>query len=334
MMSLWWWALPIVLLPILWHRQKREQTQAAPLATARFLPQSAPVQLRVWHWTELLLLTLRCLLLLALIALLADPVLPWRGDSVLVVPGADPAFVDRQVREAGLAEARRIDLPGRDAFQWLHEHEREFKPQARLLLVGDVAMPAVLPRLRHPLTLRTQAVPPASSAQSDFHVAVHSRRAAEWRKLFAALDGPRRYVLDEQAASQAALVIWDLPQAPPAGLRAPLWWIADASAFPELAKAPHVDGLRYLDSPRGRLWSAAWLPPQDAEGARTMFDTWQRLHAGVLPYTAPPQAPLVDAHAPAGPSGGPSSGALRDMLAAALLVLFALERMLSHVRRR
>jgi hypothetical protein len=130
--------------------------------------------------------------------------------------------------------------------------------------------------------------------------------------------------------ANTGLVIWDLPEQPPAGLRAPLWWVADATAFPELEKAPQVDGLRYMDSQRGRLWSAAWLPPRDAAAARTMFATWQRLHAGAHPYTAPPQAPAVDASAPAGPGGG----ALRDALAAALLVLFALERIATHVRRR
>jgi hypothetical protein len=331
MNSLWWWALPVLLLPILWHRQRREQTRAMPLATARFLPQSEPVQLRVWRWSDLLLLLLRCLLLAGLIALLADPVLPWRGDSVLGVPGADPAFVDRQAREAGLADASRIDLPGRDAYGWLHRHEREFKPQARLLLVGDVAMPAVLPRLRHAVRVRPQAAPALPSEQ---HVAIYSRRTDAWRKLFAALDGPQAYVFDGQAGPQTALVIWDLPQSPPPGLRAPLWWVADTAAFPELDKAPQVDGLhgafKSLDSPRGRLWSAAWLPPADADAARTMFETWQRLHAGVRPHTAPPQAPVVDARAPAGPSGG----ALREALAMALLVLFALERMLTHVRRR
>ena len=327
MNSLWWWALPVLLLPILWHRQKREQTKAAPLATARFLPPSSPVQLRVWRWQDLLLLLLRCLLLATSIAWLADPVLPWRGDSVLVVPGADPAFVDRQLRDAGLSEVRRIDLPNRDAYRWLHEHEREFDPKARLLLVGDVAMPAVLPRLQHAVVVRPQALPVAAS---EHHVAVYGERVEAWRKLFAALEGPQRYVLDAHAGLKTELLIWDTPQPPPPGLRAPLWWVVDASAFPELAKAPQVDGLRYVDTPRGRLWSAAWLPPHDAAAARTMFETWQRLHAGVQPHTAPPQAPLVDARAPAGPFGG----ALRDALSAALLVLFALERIATHVRRR
>ena len=327
MNSLWWWALPVLLLPVLWHRQKREQTRALPLATARFLPATKPVQLRVWRWDEVLLLALRCLLLLALIALLADPVLPWRGDSVLVVPGADPVFVDRQARAAGLADARRIDLPGREGYRWLREHEREFRPQARLLLVGDVAMPAALPRLRHPLTVRPQAAPVAPPEQ---HVAVYSRRAQEWRTLFDALGATQRYVIEEQAGPGTGLLIWDLPEPPPAGLRAPLWWVADTAAFPELQKAPQADGLHYLDSRRGRLWSAAWLPPQDAAAARTMFETWQRLHFGVRPHTAPAQAPAVDARTPAGPDGG----ALRDMLAMALLVLFALERMVTHVRRR
>jgi len=326
MNSLWWWALPVLILPILWHRQKREQTKAVPLATARFLPPSSPVQLRVWRWQDLFLLLLRCLLLATLIAWLADPVLPWRGDSVLVVPGADPAFVAKQLRDAGLTEARRIDLPNRDAYRWLHEHEREFDPQARLLLVGDVAMPAVLPRLQHAVVVRAQALPVAAS---EHHVAVYGQRIEEWRKLFAAIEGPQRYVLDAQAGLRTELVIWDTPQTPPPGLRAPLWWVVDTSAFPELEKTPQVDGLHYLDTPRGRLWNAAWLPPRDAGAVRTLFETWRRLHAGVSPHTAPPQAPLVDARTPAGPVGG----ALRDALSAALLVLFALERIATHVRR-
>ena len=41
MTSMWWFALPVLLLPIWWHRQKRERVKALPLATARFLPRAA-----------------------------------------------------------------------------------------------------------------------------------------------------------------------------------------------------------------------------------------------------------------------------------------------------
>ena len=35
MNQLWWFALPILLLPIWWHRRKREQHKAELLATSR-----------------------------------------------------------------------------------------------------------------------------------------------------------------------------------------------------------------------------------------------------------------------------------------------------------
>jgi len=324
--SLWWWALPVLLLPILWHRRKREQDRAGPLATARFLPKSEPLQRRVWRWREPLLLLLRCLLLLALIALLADPVLPWRGATVLVAPGSAPGLVEREARAAGMQEAPRLTLPGRDALAWLHAHEREFQADARLLVVGDVPMPAVLPRFRHEVILRSAPVP---AAAPERHVAVFSTRLETWRRLFGALDG-LRVVIDARPDARTGLVVWDLPEAPPAGLRAPLWWVTDAGAFPELANAPRLKGMRYADSPRGRLWHNAAWPPSDAEAARTLVADWQRLHHGPMPWTAPAQVLAPDAAA----LMRPASGALRAWLALLLVVLFALERMATHVRRR
>ena len=88
---LWWYALPVLLLPIWWHRQKRERLKSEPLATARFLPVAAPEQLRVWRWRDRMLLLVRCLLLLALIAWLAATIFPGRGDTVLLDAGADKA---------------------------------------------------------------------------------------------------------------------------------------------------------------------------------------------------------------------------------------------------
>jgi len=325
MNSLWWWALPVLILPILWHRRKREQTRSAPLASARFLPAAQPKQLRVWRWSDPLLLILRCLLLATLIALLADLVLPWRGDTVLVVPGTDAALVDREA--AALQDARRIALPDRDAVDWLHAHEREFKPEARLLVIGDIAMPATLPRFQHQVVLRSQPLAPAAAER---HVAIFSARPDAWRRLFATPAGPLRYVVDAQPGPKTALIVWDLPDAPPAGMRAPLWWIGDARTVPELAKAREAGAIRYADSARGRLWSMDAWPLADADGARALLASWQRLQYPPQPFTAPPQLLAADAHAPAGPAGG----ALRELLSLALLVLFVLERMLTHVRRR
>jgi hypothetical protein len=324
-MSLWWWALPVVLLPILWHRQKREQVKTSLLASARFLPAAEPKQQRVWRWHDVTLLLLRCLLLVTLIALLADLVLAWRGDTVLIVPGTPPAVVEKET--TGFGNAQRFTLPDRDAVTWLHAHEREFEPGARLLVVGDAVMPAVLPRFRHAVVLRTAAAP---AAPAERHVAVFSDRADAWRQMFAAADGAWRIVVDAAPGQRTELVVWDRPDAPPAGLRAPLWWVTHADGFPALAHAAAVDGMRWTDSPRGRLWHADGWPPRDPDGARALFAAWQRLHMGAQPYTPPAQALVADAAAPA----GPASGALRHWLGLALVLLFALERIVTHVRRR
>jgi len=106
--------------------------------------------------------------------------------------------------------------------------------------------------------------------------------------------------------------------------------VTDAHAFPELDKATQIDGMRVAASRRGRVWQVAGWPPHDPEAARAMFAAWQRLHLGPQPWTTSTQALVADANAPA----GPASGALREILATVLVVLFVLERMLTHARRR
>ncbi len=327
MTSLWWLALPVLLLPVWWHRQKRERVKAEPLATARFLPRADPQQRRVWRWTDRLLLLVRCLLLLGVIALLADLALPWRGDTVLVARGTDPAWLERQVKEAGFTSARRMELPAGDPLGWLASHEREWKADARLLVAGAVPTPAVQPQFRHRVELRTA---PQSFPKSEHHVAVVSKRAAHWRALFAALDGPQRYLVTDTPDAQSELIVWDVPEAPPVSLRAPLWWIGDASAFPELRNAPSIDGMRYAGSARGRLWSSGAWPPADADAARALFENWQRLHFAPVAYPAPSQA--LAAIPSARIADG--AGALREQLLIALAALFALERIMAHASRR
>ncbi|MEW6024166.1 MAG: BatA domain-containing protein [Pseudomonadota bacterium] len=327
MNSLWWLALPTLLLPIWWHRKKRVQVAAEPMATARFLPRTEPRQMRVWRWADVILLIVRCLLLACLIAWLADPVLPWRGNTVVVAEGTDARWAEQQVQGAGFGDAARLSLPAAGALAWVRSHEREWKPDARLLVLGDIPMPATPPQFRHALDLRTLAKP---GAAGEVHVAVVGERAGEWQRMFAALNGPLRAVVDAAPGAKTELIVWDKPEAPPASMRAPLWWIADASAFPELAKAPTVDGIRYADSPRGRLWTSDAWPPSDAAAARRVLETWRSLHYAPLPYTAPSQS---FAASPT-PAATHADGALRGILMWALVALFALERMVTHARRR
>ena len=246
---------------------------------------------------------------------------------MLVAPGTDAAWLERQVSDAGFKGARRIELPAGDPLGWLAAHEREWKAGARLLVAGDVPMPAMQPQFRHRVELRSAAAP---FAKTDHRVAVVSKRAAHWRALFAALDGPQRYLVTETPDAQSELIVWDMPEAPPPSLRAPLWWIGDASAFPELRNAPSIDGMRYADSARGRLWSSSAWPPADADAARALFETWQRLHYAPVAYPAPSQvlAATPSARMAAG------AGALRDQLLIALAALFAIERILAHASRR
>lgn len=319
MISLWWLALPVLLLPVWWHRQKRERATAVPLATARFLPRANPLHRRVWRWTDRWLLLVRCLLLVTLIAWLADLVLPWRGDAVLIAPGTNTVWAERQIKESGFTGASRIALPSNDAFGWLARHESEWKPDARMLLLGDVAMPAVKPALSHALTVRSR---PAAFPKSEHRIAIVSKRAERWRALFAAVDGPRRYVIDAAPGPASELIVWDMPEAPPPQLRAPLWWIGDATAFAELKNVAKAD------SARGRLWKVD--APADADSARSLFEDWQRLHYPPLAYPAPSQ----QLAATPGATQFETSGALRYLLTLALLALFSLERILSHAKRR
>ena len=327
MIGLWWWALPVLLLPVWWHRQKRQRAKAQPLATARFLPRTAPLQQRVWRWTDRILLLVRLLLLATVIAWLADLVLPWRGDSVLVAPGTDSAWAAQQINDAGFGKARRIELATPDAFAWFARHEREWRPEARILVLGSVTMPATVPRFSHDVVVKAR---PALFAKTEHRIAIVSNRAQRWKALFSALDGPQHYIVETEPSARSELIVWDVPESPPAGLRAPLWWVGDASGLPELKNAPVVDGLRYADSARGRLWASDAWPAADSDAARAQFETWQRLHYPPVPYATPAQV-LVAAPAAA---MVPESGALHYLLAFALAALFALERILVHARKR
>jgi hypothetical protein len=268
----WWLALPVLLLPIWWHRQKRQRLKAEPLATARFLPSAAPEQLRIWRWRDRILLLVRCLLLVTLIAWLAATIFPWRGDTVLLDAGADKAWSEQQIAAAGMTAASRIALPA-DALHWLRQHERDWRANAKLLIVaraGQIAMPARIPQFSHQVELRTApatAQAAATPAEHSVTLAAPTERATAWQSLFAAFtragDAARRYTLATAPVPGTELIVWDTPNAaPPADWRAAHWWIAPApaAAAPSVATAfPDADGQRHRAEIRRQ---PAW-PPVD-----------------------------------------------------------------------
>jgi hypothetical protein len=359
--ALWWLALPLLLLPVWWHRLKRQRTQAVPLATARFLPAAAPQQLRIWRWADPLLLLLRLLLLLAVIAWLADVAVPWRGDTVFVGAQADPAWVEAQIQSAGMGGAQRTVFctPWADArtpahpegcalhiadpLAWLAVHEREWRAGARLAVVatGDaVPMRAHPPVLAHRVDLHLQ---PAErpTLPNEHHVVLASTREGAWRALFTAFEsaglGRDRYVITAEPDRQTELIVWDRPGAPDAAWRAPLWWAVQPAAFPELAQARRTGGASVADGARGRVWAQDAWPvdrpdalhnalPDALHEARTLFEDRDGLRYEPLPYPAP----SMTLDATATPVALQPTAASHALLAPLLALLFALERWLAQ----
>jgi len=157
-------------------------------------------------------------------------------------------------------------------------------------------------------------------------VVAPAARMARWQALFAAFgtagEGASRYVLADAPGAATELIVWDRTDAaPPPDWKAALWWRTAPGPQPGLSAAPSLQGL---------VWRASDWPLDDAQRARALYEQWQQASAAAAPYPMPAQA------IPAQRQGPLASAQARspDWLALALLALFAMERMLSHVRRR
>lgn len=326
MQPLWWFALPVLLLPLWWHMRKRERTRTDLLATARFLPVAAPQQQRILRWSDVPLLLTRLALLAVLIAWLAVLTMPWKGDTVFVAVGLERTdWAERQIRSAGMDAAARQPLPA-DVWNWLARNEHEWRPGARfLILAPHAAMPALPPRQAHDAELRLAPAPSAApAAPRERHVVVvaPAERMPRWQALFAAFgtasEGANRYVLGDTPTPATELIVWDKPDAEaPADWKAPLWWRTAGAAGETQGK-------------QGLTWNAPHWPLRDVDAARALYERWQAAIARPAAYPMPAQAVKAARRAalPAPLARSP------EWLAITLLALFALERTLSHVRRR
>jgi len=333
MQPLWWFALPVLLLPVWWHMRKRERTRTDLLATARFLPAAAPQQQRVLRWADVLLLLLRVALLATLIAWMAVLAMPWKGDTVFIDPSLETSpWTAQQVQSAGMAAAAREPLPA-DLWNWLARNEHEWRPEARfLILAPGAAMPALPPRLAHATDLRLAPAPAAVSQPPtatrlqprERHIVVSApaERLQRWQALFAAFstaaDGGNRYVLSDTPTAVTELIVWDHPDTdPPASWKAPLWW-----------RTTNTNG--QMQTPQGLTWTAPQWPLQDVDAARALYERWQAAIAPAPTYPMPAQALKAERSHPLPTPLARSP----EWLALALLALFVIERILTHARRR
>lgn len=312
--SWWWLGFPLLALPIWWHRQRRQQTSAQPLATARFLAQTDPRLQSVWRWRQLLLLVLRLLMLACLLALVAGIFYRGRGDTIFISEQADKTWVQQQLSlvktQAGAdwsnAKIERVCAEASCSVQtdqilpWLAHHQHEWKRGSKWLVLAsarDGQMSALLPHFDNALDLRISPESlTAKEPPTTISIVVKSARFAEWQAWFKVfeqtLDGRLQFDVKEQWNSKvpASLVVWESPLAPTAEWQAPLWWASEASAFSENienanAKESEVMsalGLRVLETKQGRVWLKSvkndW-PLNDMEGAKRLFEIWRALQS-------------------------------------------------------
>ncbi|WMW81032.1 hypothetical protein RF679_01825 [Undibacterium cyanobacteriorum] len=293
----WWWlALPTVLLPLWWHRQRQKQQQVFPLASAQFLPNAEPQTVQVWRWRELILLLLRLAMLLCLIALLAQFIRGQRGDTVFVSKKANPTWIAAQLAQLNqlrqqskslevleYCEHAPCDIQTDSIFAWLEQHQAQWQDSSRWYLLAaeaELSMPAQAPRFTPAFELRiapqldgNKGKVPASPAQT-IAVYLNTPRADDWRKWFQVFEvssqGQLHFVLEETMPSKVQLIVWERDSAPEEGLKAPLWWTTNPSLQQGAQTASHRSSAVALSPqtplPQGGNGSASFKQFETARG--------------------------------------------------------------------
>ena len=230
----------------------------------------------------------------------ADPATPPATPSAATPPSAPPSSAAPSPAAAARSAAPSPAAAARSA-----------APSA----VTAVASTAVLPITATALAQR----PPR-----ERHVVVSAppERMARWQALFAAFgtaaDGANRYVLSNAPVPATELIVWDHPDTPPPpSWKAPLWWRTAAA-----------NG--QTQTPQGLTWTAQQWPLSDIDGARALYERWQQATTRPASYAMSAQTIKAGRSKPLPAPLARSP----EWLALALLALFAIERILTHARRR
>lgn len=367
-MAFWWLLLPVVLLPIWWHRQRRLNPKILTLATAKFLASATPQRKPIWRWRDWILLLLRCLILLCMLALLAGWFLSWRGDTVLLAPDLDPQWVRQELKKSGMQEAQQsvfcaqaaCEIHTDNLLSWLEQQQAQWRPQARILILAradQLRMNAQAPQIAHALQIRIAPSPrhPAvATNRSKLPIAVASDRLPEWQRLIAAFNlatnsatnsatkTDQEWIVSEKITHDTVLAIWDRAEPPESGWRAPLLWLItegkgntqQSDAASQRWRALAISSSQQANMQVWQLDLRQANPLQNIEVAKQLFEAWQSVRP--QPLSLPMQN--QDRNAVSAPTLRQTGDAnlepaWQQLLLAALVLLFVLERSIVHARR-
>ncbi|MBR7800407.1 BatA domain-containing protein [Undibacterium fentianense] len=362
---LWWWLLPLLGLPIWWHRQRRQTQKMRFLASAQFLAATPPQLLRVWRWRDLLLLLLRCLMMIVMLMILTRPIWSWRGDTVFVGAGLDKNWVAAEIEKAGFGAATQqrfcasgeCELKTEHLLFWLVREQNQWRSQARWLILAresQLPMPAQRPELSHSLAIRIAPTTEASTASEKqvIKVALKTARVEAWQGLFRMFEfaGTKnlRFILSDQVEKDTWLAIWDQRSERDPNWTAPLVWSFSAKPDTSLssngARSQRDDSLLRsiaLQSEVGaggvvwRLDSALDWPlyASDLDRAKNLFEALQGQRSRSQQMNMRSQDVAATQANTSLFLPDEADGYLREILVAILALLFILERSLAHVRR-
>lgn len=364
--ALWWLLLPLIALPIWWHRLRRQSLKIHTLATAQFLAASAPQRRPVWRWRDWILLLLRCLILLTMLAILAAWYVSSRGDTVLIGRGLDPEWVKQELQASGMQQAPQrafcstaeCEIRTDDLLFWLEQQQTLWHPQSTILILASpdqLRMRGQAPQIAHNLQIRIAPVRSSNLQKKNLvHIAIKSDRLPAWRRLFdgfeVAAQADQAFVLSDKITPSTSLAIWDLAAPADLNWRAPLTWLveekSDASAqtssnlnaefeSPLLQSLQIHSSITKVGQKPIQIWQMTMQkenPLQNIDAAKRLFEAWQSVQPRAQRITMQ-SLDLAASKRAEGLSNQEAASPWQQILLACLILLFVLERGLAHARR-
>jgi hypothetical protein len=258
------------------------------------------------------------------------------------------------------------DIHTENVLTWIEQHQAQWRTGSHLVVLAkDTSLTTPAQQMSLPLQVTIRTVYDAEKPQPHLHqVTVHSKRYADWRRLFAAYEatGLHRYEISDKLQTNTELVVWDDSTSAPADWLAPLWWARSADNFQGAAQSTRNkqdrDSFQQVETKQGRAWifadsvapvsSSLSAPLSNLDVAKTLFADWQKTQNDYhhLASSSLALTPSVVTKLNNGSNGSnavikaeiPSLENIdensRQQILILIVALWLAERMVAHARRR